>query len=231
MPRIGFKHSKEAKEKNRLAHMGKIPWNKGNRCEKKSSGNAEKLCETCQKPFFMFPCEVPTKKYCSKGCYTKSRVGSSGYWLGKKRNEATIKKMSESRRGMKAWNKGLRGFLSGEKHHWFGVSHSGKNSPVWIKDRSKLKRNGDAALDRRSSAYGEWRKRVWLRDIFKCKMANPNCLGRIEAHHILGYTKYPELRYEVNNGITLCHFHHPRKRNDEMRLSPYFQELVGVKVN
>jgi len=39
---------------------------------------------------------------------------------------------------------------------------------------------------------------------------------------------YPELRYEVNNGITLCHFHHPRKINDEMKLSPYFQELIKV---
>jgi len=32
--------------------------------------------------------------------------------------------------------------------------------------------------------------------------------------------------YEVNNGITLCHFHHPRKRKDEIKLSPYFMELI-----
>lgn len=75
-------------------------------------------------------------------------------------------------------------------------------------------------------AYKEWRINVYRRDIFKCKMNNQDCKGRIEAHHILGWTKYPELRYEINNGITLCHFHHPRKREDEINLSPYFKELV-----
>ena len=39
----------------------------------------------------------------------------------------------------------------------------------------------------------------------------------------------PKLRYEVNNGITLCHFHHPRKINDEMNLAPIFQELVKAQ--
>ena len=31
-----------------------------------------------------------------------------------------------------------------------------------------------------------------------------------------------------NNGITLCFAHHPRKRAEEKRLSPYFMELVSV---
>jgi len=33
--------------------------------------------------------------------------------------------------------------------------------------------------------------------------------------------------FEVNNGISLCHFHHPRKINDEMKLVPTFRELVN----
>lgn len=97
-------------------------------------------------------------------------------------------------------------------------------------DRSSLQRYADSNKDRRSSAYRDWRKRVWLRDGYACKIANPDCDGRIEAHHILGWSQYPELRYEVNNGITLCHFHHPRKRNDEIRLSPYFKDLINVKL-
>ena len=32
----------------------------------------------------------------------------------------------------------------------------------------------------------------------------------------------------INNGITLCQFHHPRKRNDEKLLTLSFQELVGL---
>ena len=99
---------------------------------------------------------------------------------------------------------------------------SGVNNHRWIFDRSLLKQE-----DRRNDpAYKEWRKNVWLRDNFRCKISNEDCKGRIEAHHILGWKEFPELRYVVNNGITLCHFHHPRKKNDESRLSPYFQELV-----
>lgn len=106
----------------------------------------------------------------------------------------------------------------------------GEKNPKWIHDRTQLKRFNDTAKDRRSSAYGNWRKQVWLRDNFKCKIVNPDCKGRLEAHHILSYTAYPELRYDINNGITLCHFHHPRKKIDEEKLSPYFKELIGTKV-
>lgn len=67
------------------------------------------------------------------------------------------------------------------------------------------------------------------RDNWTCRIADNNCDGKMVAHHILPWRDFPELRYEVNNGITLCHFHHPRKRNDEMRLSPYFQELIKAQ--
>lgn len=140
---------------------------------------------------------------------------------GGKYSEQTKKKMSQSRMGkepwnkgkkgiMTAWNKGLKGYKAGEQHY------------LYIKDRTKLKIQNR----RNDSAYKEWRRSVWLRDNFKCKISNPDCKGRLEAHHILGYAAYPELRYDINNGITLCHAHHPRKRQDEINLSPYFKELV-----
>ena len=49
-----------------------------------------------------------------------------------------------------------------------------------------------------------------------------------EAHHILAWRSYPELRYEINNGITLCHAHHPRGEAKEKRLVPRLQGLVSV---
>lgn len=132
-----------------------------------------------------------------------------------------------SRKGQPTWNKGLKGFRSGKNHHWYGRDVTGEKNPTYIKDRTKLKRFNDDAKDRRSSAYVTWRNDVYKRDNWKCKI-NKDCSGRLEAHHILGYAEYPELRYDINNGITLCQAHHPRKRAEEKRLSPYFMELVSV---
>lgn len=133
----------------------------------------------------------------------KRRVAQLGstHKKGWKLSEEVKKRLSELHKGEKAWN--------------------------WIHDRSKLKKyNGHK--ERRSPLYREWRKNIWLRDNFKCKMDNPECKGRIEAHHILSFSKFPELRYQINNGITLCHFHHPRRREEEKRLVPVFNNLLGL---
>ena len=167
----------------------------------------------------------------------KINIGKKNHLGFKHSKEARIK-ISQNNLGKKAWNKGktwsekIKKRISETnkrkgiepKVKWIGL---GKNHWNWKEDRTKLKRFNDTAKDRRSSAYTEWRKRVWVRDNWKCKIANQDCNGRIEAHHILSYTHYPELRYELNNGITLCKFHHPHKRMDEKILYPIFQKLLS----
>ena len=76
-------------------------------------------------------------------------------------------------------------------------------------------------------AYKEWRRIIGIRDERKCRIDNAECDGRLEVHHILGWAEYPELRYEVNNGITLCAKHHPRKRSEEKLLIPFFQTILA----
>lgn len=65
-----------------------------------------------------------------------------------------------------------------------------------------------------------------MADVYKIN--NKDCNGRLEAHHIIRWSTHPKLRYEVNNGISLCAFHHPLKINDEKRLAPLFRELIKV---
>lgn len=100
---------------------------------------------------------------------------------------------------------------------------SGPNHYRWVADRTKLKTDRTQSYD---SRYKVWMFDVKRRDGWKCKISNGDCAGRVEAHHILSWRDYEELRYNINNGITLCHFHHPRKRTDEIKLSPYFQSMV-----
>jgi hypothetical protein len=95
----------------------------------------------------------------------------------------------------------------------------------WKSNRSEIELNRSR---RWSAEYRDWRTAVYLRDDYKCRMMTPDCGVKLEAHHILSWKDYPELRYQINNGITLCLAHHPRKRAEEKRLAPVFQELVAV---
>lgn len=119
-------------------------------------------------------------------------------FLGKQHTEETKKKMSISAG-------------KGETHH------------RWIKDRTKIKGHDE----RNNPEYKQWRKNVLKRDKFKCRIFNLDCEGNVIVHHILIWSKYPELRYNINNGIALCHAHHPRKRAEEKRLASYFIKLIA----
>ena len=57
-------------------------------------------------------------------------------------------------------------------------------------------------LDRSKKEYKIWRNEVFRRDDFRCAICGDET--NIEAHHIKPFLKYPDLRFDVNNGITLC---------------------------
>lgn len=56
----------------------------------------------------------------------------------------------------------------------------------------------------------KWRNAVFKRDNYTCKACGYDKGHIIQAHHIYSYTKYPEYRFEVHNGITLCKHCHKR---------------------
>ena len=69
-----------------------------------------------------------------------------------------------------------------------------------VKPRTYLKNKRDkhGAIEDRI-----WRKQVFERDKYvcqKCKKAGK----KLQAHHIKSFSKHPELRLDINNGITLC---------------------------
>lgn len=115
--------------------------------------------------------------------------------------------------GTASWNKGMIGWNAGEAN------------PAW---KGGIEFRAPSEKKHLCSKYMGWMTQVKDRDGWKCKIANEDCEGRLEAHHILRWQDHPELRYDLNNGITLCHAHHPRRRAEEKRLAPLFRELVSV---
>lgn len=196
-------------------------------------------CETCTADFISWFCLK--KKFCSRQCYWGSLKGKPSKIKGRKCSPEHIEKNRIGHLGQVPWHKGRKNPYSLEiitrmvknrinRTAW----HKGKKVPqvgganhyLWIADRTKLK---DDHKDRGGQLHREWSLQVKSRDNWKCRITNQDCNGRMEAHHILNWKDYPELRYQLNNGITLCHFHHPRKRIDEERYVKAFQELVTAK--
>jgi len=100
---------------------------------------------------------------------------------------------------------------------------TGSRSSNYIQDRTLVARTDE----RSNPCYKEWRINVYKRDNYMCKLKNNECDGRIEAHHILPWRDFENLRYEVNNGITLCAFHHPRRKEKEYQMVPYFTSIIN----
>lgn len=87
---------------------------------------------------------------------------------------------------------------------------------------------GNRKKDEGRSEYKKWRRRVFERDNFTCVICK-EVGGELNAHHIKPYVDYPELRYDVNNGITLCEDCHIAVHRDELDCLEYLDRL-GEKV-
>lgn len=51
--------------------------------------------------------------------------------------------------------------------------------------------------------YKQWRKDVFERDGYSCRECGAT-KTYLNAHHIRGWAAFPDLRYELDNGLTLC---------------------------
>lgn len=59
-------------------------------------------------------------------------------------------------------------------------------------------------LIRESSRYRNWRKTVFERDRYTCIECGDNEGRNLNAHHLKSFSSYPELRFDLDNGVTLC---------------------------
>ena len=58
-------------------------------------------------------------------------------------------------------------------------------------------------MARNNTYYKEWKDKVFKRDNYTCQCCGKRG-GNLNAHHIYNFSKHPDLRYDVDNGITLC---------------------------
>ncbi len=77
--------------------------------------------------------------------------------------------------------------------------------------------------------YKDWRKKVYKRDGFRCQMPGCKSKYKIQAHHIKKWSRAAILRYDVDNGITLCKTCHDSIGRSESHYETLFQQIVNQK--
>ena len=201
-----------------------------------------KECLKCSKKFNTYPSRIMVGrgKYCCKKCYDISTIGKilssetreklrlaglgiKNHFFGKNHTEESKLKMVEGnkgkhlsprtqfKKGIKPWNVGI---------HFTEIS--GENHPNWkggiTSENHRLRDCLEAKL---------WRDAVFARDGYVCQKTG-QVGGELECHHIFNFADYPELRFAIDNGITLSKkahklFHHKYgvKNNTREQLDEY----------
>lgn len=90
----------------------------------------------------------------------------------------------------------------------------GENNARW-KGGAARKRS-----ERFTIEYKNWRTDVYHRDNYTCQCCGVRGSTDLNAHHIMNWKDYPDLRFDVDNGITLCKSCHS-----------LFHRLYGKKYN
>lgn len=166
--------------------------------------------------------------------------------LGWKHTSESRKRLSDAMKG-KTTRKGsthrtesiqkMRKSQSGENNPNYGKHHSvetrkkiskkqsGENGNNWrggiTKENLKIRNGIELRL---------WREAVFARDNWICQK-NKVRGGKLHAHHINNFSQYPELRFAIDNGITLSedahkefHKKYGKKNNTQEQINEFLSE-------
>jgi 5-methylcytosine-specific restriction endonuclease McrA len=81
-------------------------------------------------------------------------------------------------------------------------SKKGENNINWNPNKTDEERIITREVARNFPENKQWRKQVFERDNYTCQICDKRG-GLLVPHHLYNYAQYPELRYDINNGVTL----------------------------
>ncbi|MDP3143567.1 MAG: hypothetical protein Q8N14_06525 [Candidatus Omnitrophota bacterium] len=134
----------------------------------------------------------------------RAHIGSIGYWRGKKRPEIgmMLKRINKGKKRSESFRRNL------------SLIHMREGSPNWKGGISKENHRIRDGIE-----FRLWREAVFARDNWTCQKYGTKG-GKLNPHHIQNFAQYPELRFAIDNGITLSEKAHKE-----------FHKKYGIKNN
>lgn len=168
---------------------------------------------------------------------SKKTSGEKSYMYGKPMSDDRKKKLSIAKKGKYIGiNNKLFGIPHTEEHkknsgiarkklgRWKGNNNPRHNNPLVGSENGRWKGGikPENQRIRSSEEYKIWRNAVFVRDNFTCQCCGDDSGGNLESHHIENFSTNEELRFDIENGITLCNkCHNPNIHNS-------FHNLYGT---
>jgi hypothetical protein len=149
--------------------------------------SVEKICQSCQKPFRVYPYRSLTAKFCSNICAGKP-LRTKADRICQNCGSSFLINPSQFR-----YHKGAGKYCS-RSCKYLGIIKGAAIAPAPIKDKYGMsKRKADR----------DWQKAVRERDAYTCQRCK-KVEQYVHAHHVAPRSRRPDLRHDVANGKCLC---------------------------
>ena len=190
---------------------GKTPWNKGKTSLKPAWNKGQKLSEEHRKNLLRAKKATTACKNCGiEMIVNESRItagrGSfcSRQCLGKVAHLGKFH-TEDAKRKIGAGNKNIP--RTEEQKDFLRKLRLGKKNPNGAGEKCHFWKGGITPINmaiRNSLEYKLWRTAVFERDGYTCIWGGKEHGNKLNADHIKPFALFPELRFTIDNGRTLC---------------------------